>query len=288
MNYCGLCTCRWSLSTPSCPTPASQTWWWSPAASWRSPTTPASNWRRTAPWSRRWTAATTRLRPPAPLTSRSWGYKRAENTLTALFLQFLSVNISLFIIRFFFFSLKQTAHVVFITGEERYVWTVRVKDQLWCSQNIDSCRILQHRYWSDYLCVLASCLPPPCVVSESRTQPDRTATGTLLLRGLSNTPEASCWSTASRFLPADDVSLLFDGFTSWTCSTDPNERGRVRTFELDQERVLEKHSSPTYILQTEKQKTKRMKRFREIHPEVFSPFFAYLCLTMHLFSTFSN
>lgn len=64
-------TCRWFLSTPSCRTPASLMWWWSPAASWRSPTTPASSWRRTAPWSRRWTAATTRPRQPVPRTNRS-------------------------------------------------------------------------------------------------------------------------------------------------------------------------------------------------------------------------
>lgn len=63
--------CRSSRSSPSCRTPASPTWWWSPAASWRSPTSPASSWRRTAPWSRRWTAATTRPPPPAPPTSPS-------------------------------------------------------------------------------------------------------------------------------------------------------------------------------------------------------------------------
>lgn len=70
-------THRWSLSTPSCRTPASPTWWWSPAASWKSQTTPASSWRRTAPWSRRWTAATTRRQQQVPPTSRSQVSPRA-------------------------------------------------------------------------------------------------------------------------------------------------------------------------------------------------------------------
>lgn len=62
---------RSSPSTPSCQTPASPTWWWSPAASWRSPTTPASSWRKSSPWSRKWTAAMTRRRRPALRTSPS-------------------------------------------------------------------------------------------------------------------------------------------------------------------------------------------------------------------------
>lgn len=73
--------CRLFLSTPSCRTPASPTWWWSPAASWRSPTTPASSWRRTAPWSRRWTAATTRRRLPARLTNRKHADTRLETLI---------------------------------------------------------------------------------------------------------------------------------------------------------------------------------------------------------------
>lgn len=71
---------RWFLSSPSCQTPASLMLWWSPAASWRSPTTPASSWRRTAPWSRRWTAAMTRPRLPAPQSSR----RRSEAGTLAL------------------------------------------------------------------------------------------------------------------------------------------------------------------------------------------------------------
>lgn len=140
-------TCRWFLSTPSCQTPASPTWWWSPAASWRSPTTPASSWRRTAPWSRRWTAATTRPRQPVPPTNRSLsipetlmgpGAERTNDLFVAsdpadkdfLAVFFYSarakhafcfcVNISLFIISIFS-SPWLMAHVVFIASEENWV-----------------------------------------------------------------------------------------------------------------------------------------------------------------------
>lgn len=141
---------------------------------------------------------------------------------------------------------------------------MRVKDQLRCSQNIDSCWSLQHRYWSDYLCVLASCLPSPRVISEN-AQTDWTATGTLLLQGFQTHQRPPADRRLQGFYQQMMLVCFLTDLLHEPAAPIPMrgaESGRLNWTRKE----FWRNKSNLYI--TVSRNGKQMKRFCEIHPEV--------------------